>query len=207
MRAAASKHSWEEERKPLIRFLLEKGADPTAKNAHGVTALMLMALNGNPALPLLLEKPLDVNARDDQGNTALLYACRYFVRNWQRRNGWALLEKGADVNAANRNGETALILAATQYEADAARLLLDKGAQVNAKTIGGRTALIQAVDGPKEFDNEKHVVYSPEIAKLLIASGADVNAKDASGNSAWTIAKRRGYDDMLAVLEKAGASQ
>ena len=40
---------------------------------------------------------------------------------------------------------------------------------------------MQAIDGPKEFDNDKHVVYSPEIAKLLIASGADVNAKDASG--------------------------
>jgi ankyrin repeat protein len=205
MRAAASKYSWQEERKPLIRFLLEKGADPAAKNGHGVTALMLMALNGNPALPLLLEKPLDVNARDHEGNTALLYASRYFVRDWQRRNGWALLGKGADVNAANHNGETALILAATQSEADAARLLLEKGAQVNAKTNGGRTALMQAIDGPKEFDNGRHAVYSPQIAKLLIASGADVNAKDAGGNSAWTIAKNRGYDDMLGALEKAGA--
>ena len=52
MRAAASKHSWEEERKPLIHFLFGEGRRSGGKNAHGVTALMLMALNGNPALPL-----------------------------------------------------------------------------------------------------------------------------------------------------------
>jgi ankyrin repeat protein len=205
MRAAASKRSWEEERKPLIHLLLEKGADPGHKNTHGVTALMLMALNGNPALALVLEKPLDVDARDQQGNTALLYASRFFVRGWQRRNGWALLGKGADVNAANHRGETALILAATQHEAEAAQLLLEKGANVNAKTKTGRTALMQAIDGPKDFDNDKHVVYSPEIAKLLIAAGADVNARDAGGNTALTLANRRGYLDMAAALRKAGA--
>ena len=45
-----------------------------------------------------------------------------------------LLNKGANVNAANRNKETAVILVATQYEADAVRLLLEKGADVNTET-------------------------------------------------------------------------
>ena len=116
MRAAASKHSWEEERKPLIHLLLEKGADARHKNAHGVTALMLLALNANPAMELLLDGPVDVDERDEEGNTALLYAARFFARGSQRDDGWALLGKGADVNAANHKGETALILAATQYE-------------------------------------------------------------------------------------------
>lgn len=207
MRAAASKYGWEEDRKPLIPLLLEKGADPRPKNPHGVTALMLMAANGNPALALLLEKPLEVDGRDEEGNTALLHAARFFAREWPRRNGWALLGKGADVNAANQRGETALILAATQFEPAAAQLLLQKGADVNAKTKAGRTALMQAIDQPKEFDNDKHVVYSPQIAKLLIAAGADVNARDADGNSALTFAGKRGYQDMVAALQQAGAKE
>ena len=205
MRAAGSKNSWQEERKPLIHLFLEKGADARHKNLHGVTALMLMALNGNPALELLLNQPIDVDTRDQEGNTALLYAARFFVRHWQRRNGWALLGKGADANAANQKRETALILAATQYEAPAAQLLLENGASVNAKTKTGRTALMQAIDGPKDFDNEHHIVYSPEIAKLLIAAGADVNARDAEGNSALSFARKRGYGDMASALEKVGA--
>ena len=94
IRAAASKHSWEEERKPLIHFLLEKGADAGRSNAHGVTALMLMALNGNPATELLLEKKIDVDARDDQGNTALLYASRFFIRGGQKRIELGAPQKG-----------------------------------------------------------------------------------------------------------------
>ena len=64
---------------------------------------------------------------------------------------------------------------------------------------------MQAIDGPKDFDNERHVVYSPEIAKLLIAAGADVNARDAAGNTALALARKRGYLDMVAALEHAGA--
>lgn len=207
MRAAASKYSWQEERKPLIHFLIDKGADAGVKNLHSITALMLMAREGNPGLRLLLEKGVAVDARDDEGNTALLHAANFFARGWPRRNGWALLEKGADVNAANQRGETALILASTQFESDAAQLLLQKGANVNAKTKSGRTALMQAIDQPKEFDNEQHVVYSPAIAALLIEAHADVNAADAGGNTALSIAKARGYLAMAALLEKAGARQ
>jgi ankyrin repeat protein len=207
MQAAASKRNWMEERQPLIHLLLEKGADVNYRNAHGATALMLMAGEGNPALALLLAKGADVNARDDEGNTALLYAARFFVRGWPRRNGWALLEKGADVNASNRLGETALILAATQFEADCARLLLAKSANVNAKTSRGRTALMQAIDGPKEFDNERHIVYSPQIARVLMDAGADVNARDADGVTALAIALRRGYQEMADALRQAGAAQ
>lgn len=207
MRAAASKQSWQEERKPLVALLLKGGANPAYRNPHGVTALMLMATNGNPAMQLVLETHIDVDARDEEGNTALIYASRFFVRGWQRRNGWALLQKGADVNASNRNGETALILAATQYDPEAVQLLLQKGANVNAKTKSGRTALMQAIDAPKEFDNQNHVVYSPRIAKLLISAGADLNARDAAGRSALALSKKRGYEEMVAILEKAGAKQ
>ena len=55
------------------------------------------------------------------------------------RNGGTagLCSKGCGRECRQSQGETALILAATQYEADAVRLLLEKGAQVNAKTNTG----------------------------------------------------------------------
>ena len=168
---------------------------------------MLLAGQGNPAVELLLKQHAEVDARDALGNTALLYSARFFARGGQRRQGWALLENGADVNAANLHGETALILAATQYEPDAVRLLLAKGPNVNSKTDRGRTALMQAIDGPKEFDNEHHVVYSPAIAKVLIDAGADVNARDNDGNTPLSLALGRGYAEMAAALQQAGAKK
>ena len=138
-------------------------------------------------------------------NTALLYAAGYFVREGPRRNGWALLQDGADVNASNHAGETALILGASQSEPDAVPFLLAQGAAVNARTGAGRTALMQAINGPKDFDNERQVVYSPEIARMLIAAGADVNARDSSGDTPLTLATRRGPQDMMAILKRAGA--
>jgi ankyrin repeat protein len=207
MRAASAKHSFDEDRKPLIHLLLEKNVDVNRKNSHGVTALMMMAWEGSPAVPPMLEHGAAVDARDEEGNTALMYAARYFASSLNQRAGWALIENGANVNAANRRGETALILASTQYEAEAAQLLIEKGANVNAKTKMGRTALMQAIDGPQDFDNTNHVVHSPKIAKLLIDFGADVNTQDEAGNTALKLAMRRGYGDMVELLRKAGATR
>jgi ankyrin repeat protein len=66
---------------------------------------------------------------------------------------------------------------------------------------------MQAIDGPKDFDNEKHVIYSPEIAKLLIAAGANVSASDKAGDTALRLALRRGYGEMAALLRKASGGR
>ena len=126
--AAGSKNSWQEERQPTIGLLIARTVDLGRQDAHGVSALMLMAGEGNPALPALLAKGVDVNARDDQGNTALIYAARHFDREGQRRAGWALIAKGADVNARNVRGETALTLARKLPDQTGVDILLKFGA-------------------------------------------------------------------------------
>lgn len=56
----------------VVRLLLEKGADPEAKNSNKWTALHVAAVNGHDAMVrLLLEKGVDVKAKDKFGGAAL----------------------------------------------------------------------------------------------------------------------------------------
>jgi ankyrin repeat protein len=41
--------------------------------------------------------------------------------------------------------------------------------------------------------------------EALVKAGANVNIADREGNTPLTLAKRRGYKEMVAILEKAGA--
>ncbi len=207
LRAAASSRDELEDRKPVIQPILDAGADFKSSNLLGVTPLMLLSRGSNSIMQVLLEKGAPVDARDKAGNTALLYAASRFIREEARYAAEALLAKGADVNVANQEGETPLLRAATQYNVKGVALLLDHGAKINAKTASGRSALLAAIDGPKDLDNEHHVVYSPAIAQLLINRGADVNARDRSGNSPLAAAIRRDYREMITILLQHGAKE
>ena len=44
-----------------------------------------------------------------------------------------------------------------------------------------------------------------ETLRALVEAGADVNIPDGSGSTPLTLARSRGYRDMVAILEKAGA--
>jgi len=207
IRATDSRRSWDEKQEALIPSLLEKGAEVNVHNAKGQTPLMLTAREGNSALLELLKRGADVDARDVDGNTPLLYATSYFARGDQRNAGKALLEAGADVNATNKDMETPLLRAARQFDAGGVAMLLDHHAAINAQDKNGRTALMRAIDGPEQFDNTNHIVYSPRIAQLLVERGADLALRDAQGDTALKIARRRAYPIMVKLLEDHGAKE
>jgi ankyrin repeat protein len=110
---------------PLLKVLLELGADPSITNADESTALLAAAGVGDlgsgqeaagseaeaiETVKLLLELGLDVNAADENGETAIHGAA---YQNWPRLIEF-LVANGADVsvwNRQNRWGWTPLLIA------------------------------------------------------------------------------------------------
>ena len=103
----------------LMRFLLEKGADPKLANKDGLNALMLASgltwndhIRGTEAQALDAAKlcaslGLDVNAATDKGETALHGAAGRGADSIVR----FLVDKGANVSARDKKGLTPLDIA------------------------------------------------------------------------------------------------
>lgn len=110
---------------PLMRLLLELGADPSIPNADGSTPLLAAAGVGALA-----------DGDESAGTEAESLAA---VR--------LLLELGADVDAVDNNGETAMHGAAYQSRASLVVLLAERGADIdvwNRKNKWGWTPLLIA---------------------------------------------------------------
>jgi hypothetical protein len=91
--------------KQVARFLLERGADVSAREKDGKTPLHLASLWGHVEVAyLLIEHGADVSAQDKAGETPLYPASR-----WGRVEvAHMLIEHGANVSAQDKAGETPL---------------------------------------------------------------------------------------------------
>ena len=135
-----------------MKLLLDRGADPNARNAAGATALIWAA--GDAAkVKLLLARNADVNASSGPGRTALLVAA---AQDGTHQIVAALLKAGADTKAKDKltgpppvftggGGALASIEAAKARDPRTLKLLLAAGLPVNAKDANGNTALSEAV--------------------------------------------------------------
>jgi ankyrin repeat protein len=101
---------------PIVRLLLERGADPTIVSHYDETPLMAAAssINDNfKVVRLLLDHPSAkgmINHRHRDGQTALWEACRSGLRGMVR----ALLVGGADPTIAKEIGGTPMAVAIAQ---------------------------------------------------------------------------------------------
>lgn len=90
---------------PVVKVLLEKGAQVNTRDKFGKTALMEAAFSENAGIvKALLAKGANVNARDRFGKTALMVAAFSGSVEIVR----ALVAKGADVGVRDSFGRTAL---------------------------------------------------------------------------------------------------
>jgi ankyrin repeat protein len=145
---------------PLIKKLLEAGADPNAlvdntpraRMREGsprivfATALMRAAFSGDIELVnLLLAHRADPHVMSKDRETSLMAACGTgFINGYHRARPPAerlqvvklLIDLGEDVNAADSYGITPLMVAANLGDAAVVQYLIDKGADLGAHDLG-----------------------------------------------------------------------
>jgi ankyrin repeat protein/mono/diheme cytochrome c family protein len=173
---------------PVLRLLLEKGADPSIATLIGQTPLIAAAGRGDiEAMLLLIEKGANVNVKNGAGDTPLMAA----ATNGNPRAVQLLLDKGADATVKNKRGETALGNASTQGIAETVKMLLDHGADVNTRNIRGYSALMLAAGSD---------AMHPGIVKMLLAKGADPTFSADYDETAQILAAKRGNTEVTRLL-------
>jgi uncharacterized protein len=202
---------------------------PTAAEAAAYSGLHAAAWRGDAAQVTALATPAEVKKRDANGRTALHIAT--FAR--QRAAIEALARAGAELGALDNERYDAVTIAAVADDEETLRTLLALGA--SAKLTTSRydgTALIAAAhlghDGvvrqliaagaPLDHVNNLHwtaVIESIVLGnggarhqatlKALIDAKANLQLADRSGRSPLQLARERGYAEMVAMLERAGA--
>lgn len=176
-----------------VRSLLTKGASVRARDTEGRTALVA-ATYGNhvDAARLLISAGADVNAQDNLRNSAFLLAGARGYLDIVRMT----IASGADLKSTNRFGGTALIPACHYGHVETVRELLNTRIDVDHINNLGWTALLEAVilgDG-----GPAHI----EIVRMLVRSGANMQIADRDGVTPLAHARRRGYKEIQAILER-----
>ena len=205
---------------------------PTAAETAAYQGLHAAAARGDvPKLTQLIATRADVNACDGYGRTPLHVAT--FAR--QAESIRALAQAGADLNALENDRYDAVTIAAVADDEATLRLLLQLGA--SAKQITSRydgTALIAAAhlghDGvvrqliaagaPLDHVNNLHWTALIESIVLgngglrhqaslqaLLKAGASHALTDRQGITPLQLARQRGFDAMVQMLEAAGAKR
>jgi ankyrin repeat protein len=194
----------------VVKFLLDRGADPKAEDATGATALLLAAESGDAAsLRLLIDKGGNVNARagSGYGRTQFGAASLSFNRPSRPQTGpnplllaaahnnlaaaKVLLAHGADAKVKSLGNSSALHLAADKGNPELIRLLLDHGAEVNGQDGEGHTPLILAAASER---------LHPEVVRLLLDKGADLRVQGQDGLTAQDWARKKGDTPIAKLL-------
>ena len=185
----------------IVQMLLEKGADPDAKNEAGQTPLAVAVANNFPGgIDRLIKQTTEVDL--DLGQTSLLHwACRNKMPNTVAillerdatkvdPSDQTLLEGSSMVNKSDQNGQTPLCLAAAAGNDEVVRILLANKADPNLAGDDGQLPL------------NCTLVHQGEATEMLLTAGASPSAVDGSGQSPIQTAGWHGNEKAIKLLAK-----
>jgi len=178
-----------------VKWLIDNGADITAKRWTKETALMRAArFSDTLTIELLFARGLDIDAHP-WGYTPLMIAVR--EGNWD--GVLCLVSHGADVNIADPDNNPPVLWAASAGNEKVVNALLAKTKNINTKNVrAGMTPLMWATIN--EHDD-------PKIIQAFLDKGARVNIRADDGSTALSWAKKKGNTATVALLRKAGAKE
>jgi uncharacterized protein len=179
-----------------ISRLLLAGANAEARDGNGRTALHVAAFTARAAAArALVAGGAQANALDGQRYDIVTIAA---VRNDVATLRLALTLGASPRNVTSPYDGTALIAAAHLGHDEGVRELIRAGAPLDHVNNLGWTALLEAVilgDG-----GPRHVA----VLRDLVRAGANPALADRQGVSALEHARKRGYTEMVAILDSAG---
>lgn len=212
---------------PMMRRLLEKGADPDAIDAQsprGETPLIYAVLqNRTDIVKILFDYGADPDAPGEEERTPLFYATALGNHDMIR----LLVKNDADINMRDKTGSTPVMLAAINADVATVTLLAALKADINMQDyLGmnavmyaasqGNTNVIQALASLKadlnmqSIDGQTALIIAAyfghaDAVKMLIQNGADIDITDNQGTTAFDAAKDKETTDIIAaeMLKKA----
>lgn len=203
---------------------------PTPDEISRYSGLHAAAARGNvAALKRIMARKPNLDVRDARGRTPLMVAAHFN----KLRAAKALIEAGADPNALEKQRYDAVTIAAVANHESMLRLLLKAGAKSGQTTSPydgtaliaaahlGHVGVVKALIAAKApLDHVNNLGWTALIEAIvlgdggaghtavvaaLIKAGANLNIPDRQGVRPLTLARRRGYSAIAALLEKAGA--
>lgn len=169
-----------------VYLLIARGAEVNIPDGNGTTPLIAAATNGHDkVVQLLLKNGAQLDTRDRNSNSAFRNAVFFRYSDTVA----ALLEYQSSI-PADEQAEGLLTAAALGYT-EILELMVKAKLDINQPGVRNRTAIMAAI----EFDQA-------EVVKYLLAKGADLSVTDQDQNTALDIAREKGNQEILALLEK-----
>ena len=203
---------------------------PDASEVARYNGLHLAAHRGDVlAIEKLIASKADVNARDGYGRTPLHVAA--FAK--QRDAIRALAKAGASLGLFERDLYDAVTIVSVADDEETLRSLLALGASAKLTTsrydgtaliaaahLGHDGVVRQLINAGAPLDHVNNLHWTAVIESIVLGNGgarhqatlkalidakANLQLTDRQGNTPLALARSRGYPQMVAMLEKAGA--